>query len=285
MDEVVGRVSSLEERITANESAINGLQAQNTDLQAQIGALMSAVGTNSTKIVDALNQITALRVQISSMDVALTSSIADLQAQIRVLQDFVSVNVPGLLTLHEQIVNNTSLINALNEQITQIETELAMKQNVLNGSCPDGSVLKNFDGAGTIECVQPNATAGFRITTIQKLVTISPSFTQYYSCGSYYNCGESCPAFGPCTPIVCWWEATCERQILGTGSATVTCPDGQFLASGGFINGYPESVTVTKSTSTGTTNHPGQSWTVEAKNTSETQRDIYGTANCVSFTP
>lgn len=285
MDELVGQVDSIEERVTANETAITSLENSNTVIQEQISTLITQAAENSTDVLAALNQISALQIEIDAMNHLLTDDIAAIQTQITELQDFVASNTEGLQTLISQLGNNNDLITALQNQTNDINVALAKKQDVLNGQCPDGTVLQSFDGAGNIQCEAPNATAGVSVTLATQIfpVTAKHTITRSVICG-YNSWSCHCSIWSGCS--TCTAPIYCPRttEHIGTGSTSITCPDGQFLAGGGIINDHQEFVSA-NGTSSGTSDHPGQTWTVQATNTSGTQLEIYATANCVSFLP
>jgi hypothetical protein len=52
--------------------------------------------------------------------------------------------VKGLSTLQGQIDNNNILINGLQDKIDGINIALALKQNVIDGTCPEGQYLSGI---------------------------------------------------------------------------------------------------------------------------------------------
>ena len=287
MDDLVGQVESLELRVTANETAIAGLEASNLVIQQKIGDLISVSVANSTDIADALTQIIGLQTQINDLRLtpdANAQAIADLEDQVNTLQNFIASNTEGFLTLQSQLGNNYSLISAFQAQIEQINTELAEKQDVLTGQCPDGTVLVSFDGSGNIECESLNATAGIQKNTITQLFSVSArwSNTHSYDCGYYVYGGNALTGYWSYYQGRTCWQTTSGN---GSGSTSITCPDGSFLSAGGFINNHPEAISITENHSTGTLEHPGQTWIVEATNSSTTSYDISATADCITFLP
>lgn len=286
MDALVGQVESLELRVTANETAISGLEAANVIIIQQIGELVSASATNSTDVANALTQIGDLQTQIDDLRLAPdvnAQAIADLKDQVTTLQNLISSNTEGLLTLQSDLENNYVLISAFQEQIDLINEELATKQDVLTGQCPDGTVLVDFDGLGNIECESLNATAGIQKNTITQLFTASgvQLHTHSYDCGYSHDHGIFSGNRNHWHSQSCYYT----EQHGGGGSASITCPDGSFLSGGGFINDHPEAISITENHSTGTFDHPGQSWMVTATNSSATSYDVYATADCVTFLP
>lgn len=285
MDELVGHVESLEERVTANKSAITALEAENVVIQNKINELVTLSSENNSDVLNALNQIHELQEQIEAMDPLMAEDIAVIKDQILELQNYVASNTAGLQTLVSQLEINSGLIEGLESQVVDIDNQLAQKQDILSGRCPDGTVVRYFDGQGNVECEAPSTTAGVSVTTVTQLFSIPAKrvWTSLEICGTSgsvpCNCGfwgcESCPIYVYCSV---------QHEQVGQKAASITCPDSEFLAGGGWINDYPEFVYIS-GTSSGTTDYPGQTWTVTATNTSETQYDLYATANCVSFLP
>ena len=287
MDDLVGRVDSIELRVAANETAIAGLDASNAIIQQKIGDLIEISAANSTEIADVLAQITDLQTQIDDLRLAPdvnAQAIADMEVQMNTLQSFITLNTEGLLTLQSELSNNYTLISAFQAQIDQVNIELAKKQDVLTGQCPSGTVLLNFDGLGEIECESIDMTAGVQRNTLTKIFQISHKLTTYHprTCWGYTT--------SPFTGAIHYYSYSCGYTTYsgGTGSASLTCPDGSYLTGGGYINDHPYFVSITENHSAGTEASPGasQSWMVKASNNSNTTSyDVYVIADCVTLLP
>lgn len=287
MDDLVGRVDSIEFRVAANETAIAGLDASNVIIQQKIGDLIDVSASNSAEIADALAQIIDLQSQIDDLKLAPDVNaqvIADMAAQMNTFQTFITSNTEGLLTLQSELSNNYALISAFQAQTDQINIEIAKKQDVLTGQCPNGTALVYFDGLGEIECESNDATAGIQRNTLTKIVQVTHKQSTFNprTCWSYTT--------NPFTGVRDYFSYECGYTSYsgGTGQGVLTCPDGSYLTGGGFINNHPDFVSILESHSARTeeTLWSPQSWIVRASNRSNTTSyDVYVIADCVTLLP
>jgi hypothetical protein len=152
IDTLVGRVDSVEARVTANEGAITTLEDQNT-------ALLALVNTNAADITSIEGQIA----QLEADNVALsedvsdnTDAIADNAAMIVTLQSALLMVQDGMVdletNLQEQIDYNLLLIGAIQSQITALNTAIDLKQNLVNGICPSGEAIQKIRTDGSVVC-------------------------------------------------------------------------------------------------------------------------------------
>jgi peptidoglycan hydrolase CwlO-like protein len=190
IDSLVGKVDSVEQKVVANQNAISSLEQQNLDLQAQINA-------NATTIQDLQASIDALQAdnvdlqaQIDlngDMDGSLQNQIDTNNGLIVSLQQ----NLSSLTTsLQDQINNNGALIALLQEEINAINEMLDLKQNLVNGICPDGSAIKSIQDDGSVFCENVTANSTPSIVT-------GTAYSPYYICNPHsVNCivYAKCPA-------------------------------------------------------------------------------------------
>ncbi len=194
VDLLVEKVDTLEQRMTANESAITTLYQQNsalhtlvqqnisdvTSIQAEINSLQAANQTLQESIAAASGDIDALQGEVSANQ----QLIASLQsALIMVNSNVISLNEG----LQAQIDNNVALIEALQVEIADIQQKLEMKQNVVDGVCPENSAIKEVMTDGSVVC------EAFSTGSIEKVISknfgsaaAGGSVTVYTICPSDY---------------------------------------------------------------------------------------------------
>jgi hypothetical protein len=152
IDTLVGRVDSVEARVTANEGAITTLEDQNT-------ALLALVNTNAADITSIEGQIA----QLEADNVALsedvsdnTDAIADNAAMIVTLQSALLMVQGGMVdledNLQEQIDHNNDLIVAIQDEVDTLNAQMALKQNLVNGTCPSGQPILEILDNGSVIC-------------------------------------------------------------------------------------------------------------------------------------
>ena len=63
-------------------------------------------------------------------------------------------------SIESQINNNATIIAALQNEINIINDKLVFKQNLVNGSCPDGSAIQQILTNGSVICEGVGGTSG-----------------------------------------------------------------------------------------------------------------------------
>jgi len=191
-DALVGVVGTLEGRITANEDAIAALQATSANLQAQIDA-------NGEDIVSLEAQVAALEADNASLQQQINDlGDADgvvLQAQIDANSALITTlnqSITDLgVTLQDQIDNNADLIALMQDDIDRIDAALLMKQNRVNGLCPDGSAIQSINEDGSVVCENAGGGAG-GLTSVSVWSESTFEFEMYATCPADYvvsGCG------------------------------------------------------------------------------------------------
>ena len=235
MAELIGRVDSIEDNVTANTAAIADLEAmdialkvlidtnrgdivlmkgQLSDLERETAQLRvdMASGDSTLKVQIDINDglITALKFAVSDMGSlqkqidALVRANEELQIAIDdgdgTLHGYIDTNlrliagleddISGLNGLQEQINNNVEIIELLRGEVVELEGAISMKQNVINGFCPDGSAIREVLAGGSVRCQEAgdvdDASAELDTYTTYDWVRVGP----YASGDVQANCGD-----------------------------------------------------------------------------------------------
>jgi len=141
----------------ANGGTSNGLPFQNiqVDIEAELQALQ--------------DQIDLLTVDVD----ANTDEIEDLQDQIDLLTVDVDANTDEIEDLQDQIDLLTVDVDANADAIAALETELANKQSLINGTCPPGSSIRVVNPNGSVVCEFDNVSAG--VGSLQSVTVVGPT--------------------------------------------------------------------------------------------------------------
>ena len=159
VDILVGRVDSIEARVFANEGAITTLQNQNAALTTLVQQNLSDIASIDAEIL-ALQQANAdlaAMIAANSGDIAtLQSDVAANDALITTLQSAILMVQGDIISLEtslqSQIDNNLMLIGVIQGELDTINAKLALKQNLINGICPDGSAIQQVLTDGSVIC-------------------------------------------------------------------------------------------------------------------------------------
>jgi peptidoglycan hydrolase CwlO-like protein len=242
--DLVERADTMEGQIAANQVGIASLTTANADLQAQIDA-------NATDIDSLQATVDALEADnIALQDQIDANGDADgaLQALIDANTALITANqleLAGLSTLQGQIDNNSTLIAMLQSDIDGINASLALKQDILDGTCPTGEALFGVAPEGTIMCTPAG---GASPGQLQNLTVVT-------------------------TGYIYWPPA------LFTGYAT--CPSGWTLSGGGLytVHQFDFGTNITVSAPA------GNSWQVSLTNWRAYNRPFYIYAQCMRIAP
>ena len=167
IDALVASVDTLEGLVGANQTAIATLQSQNQALSALVQQNVSDIASIEAEIL-ALQQANAdLQDQIAanSGDIATlqeqvaenTGLIVDLQEAINLVNNSI---ISLETSLQTQIDNNLALILSIESEIDAINDQLALKQNLVNGICPDGSAIQQIFEDGSVFCEGVSGASG-----------------------------------------------------------------------------------------------------------------------------
>lgn len=158
--ELVEVAETMEGQIALNEAGMNSLTTESADLQAQIDA-------NATDIDSLQATVDALEADNIILQAQIVDN-GDADGALQLLIDanaaLITANqmeLAGLSTLQGQIDNNSTLISMLQTQVDSINDMVAMKQDILNGTCPNGQAVMEIDGAtGSITCTPVTSPTG-----------------------------------------------------------------------------------------------------------------------------
>ena len=225
--ELVGRVDSLEQKVTANTAAIGQLQQQDTYLKTLIDQNISDI--NSIQLeMDRLLQVNAeLQQRISDNN----GSIEELQlamdtnnALINLLQtaidDVESNSATVTESLQTQLDNHSQLITYLQNDIDLINASLELKQNIVTGSCPNGYAIRAVREDGTVICeAVTGGSSGSSVSTYTLFAYFHVPANAYGAQHIPCYAGDVSTGAGYAQPY--WYNVSVTRNYAyGTGSFT-----------------------------------------------------------------
>ena len=171
--------------------------------------------------------------------------IAALQGAIVLVQtDLISLQTG----LQEQIDNNLDLINALQDEINIINEALALKQNLINGVCPNGEAMVEVLADGSVVCGSFGGATSGQLRSVRT-----------------YNPGVGVPA-------------------NGVRTARAYCPTGYIATSAGILNGSSFTI-IEMSTDTDAAGGGEDFAFVTARNTGYNVAALMPVATCIQLAP
>ncbi len=168
------------------------LQSQIDNLQADMEGLIGRVTTLEQRMASVINVI------------------EQLQAENQQLQIRISNNEDDIQSLQGQIDYNNNLLAMLQADLQQLQDELAMKQNMINGVCPDSQAVISIQPDGSLIC----ASAGGSGSEVEVVTSFN-----WVCIPGYY--GQSCD------------DETTATYYRGR-NVTASCPAGYVASGGGY---------------------------------------------------
>ena len=149
---LVGRVTTVEDKQAALTDAVANLEVASADLQLQIATLENNIEAIDQEILYLQLDNADLRediVLLGDADGEMQALIRENDAKIMTLN--LAVTEMGA-SLQDSIDNNTALIAAMQSQIAALQVEMDMKQNVIDGFCPNGAAIRQIYADGSVAC-------------------------------------------------------------------------------------------------------------------------------------
>jgi hypothetical protein len=126
------------------------------ELQAQINALFASVTTLNERISATEESIQALREQAAS------------------LQEQIDSNAGDIDQLETQLADTNTVIAQLQQNLDQQAQTLALKQNIIHGTCPNGKHAAQVNADGSIVCTPDSGVDGLHQLTVWASIGIPP---------------------------------------------------------------------------------------------------------------
>ncbi len=141
IDQLVGDADTVEKRLAGLESAteileddVEDLNADLDGLHAEVSQLRGYVSDNTDNINKNLDYIIEIRGVIELVGDEIISMEGYTRATLEMILDD--------LVAHESAINaNHILIEAMGDEIAAIEANMELKQNIIDGRCPEGQAL------------------------------------------------------------------------------------------------------------------------------------------------
>lgn len=186
------RLDSLEASRDTNNQQIATLQQQVGNLQQQVADLSVDITANAGQIAGLNAQINQLGVDINALvaqQIALiNNSINELWAKAAILESAIAGNSGDIQAFQSELTLTNTRVAILEGKVQALETGIALKQDIINGTCNSGEAIGNIQPDGSVSCV---ATGG---GTSGALSIVTVSSYRYVAPGYNYGYVQGCPA-------------------------------------------------------------------------------------------
>ena len=177
------RVDSLLTRIVANESRLDGIDAsialieqENTDLQQQLSDLVAGLTTVEDTIAQLEAEVAALQSELQTHD----DQFGEIESEIARLDELIALftlaQAEGFSVIEARLAENEEILFELSLMIEDAQNQLALKQNLISGSCAEDEKLVTIEADGSLVCdtMSSGPLEGLTVTKRTKVVEIKP---------------------------------------------------------------------------------------------------------------
>ena len=175
--EVQGQIATLEQRmdnllarVVLNESRLDGidagivlLQEERDELYLLLSELESGITTVEAIIIDLETENTNLQSELDEYGDTTGQLALEIEANAMSISTLTAFIDDGLSGLELLIFQNQSAINELREVQDSLVGQLEMKQNLLNGTCPEGLTFVGFEDGALVCDEETDSTAPLTI--------------------------------------------------------------------------------------------------------------------------
>jgi uncharacterized small protein (DUF1192 family) len=241
-----GGGSSTNQGATPNGKPFVQIHNELDGLQSQIDVLVGAVDSLEDRVAGLEGAVADLQAETAALDAELEELAVDVEA-----------NEAEMRRIADMMVENQNMIALMQDQLEQLEAELAKKQDIVDGTCPEGSALSAINPDGSVVC--RSMQSGISKFTVNTYVKVPKGRYEEENCNySYYYTN-------------CYTYTVYNPQ---TRTATATCPTGSFLVGGS--SDYSGLTLRSQGES------PNNNWTATATNYSYEDHYLFATAVCIS---
>lgn len=177
LDAIEAQIDALARQVAENAASIEDLRTYDALLDARISSLGGAVLALETAMAGLEDDVQALQLHDAIADqwlaaleqradeaeARLDEHAGELQALVdadSALQEYAAALLLEINFLKSQTQGATADLTSLQQELADVRAELNAKQNLIVGSCPAGSSIRQIDSAGGVICELDDAGAG-----------------------------------------------------------------------------------------------------------------------------